>query len=990
MSIDRARNSYDVTREWRAVLAQQGRVTLEADVNEGTKIIGEERRREAIDVVGPAASPDNGYVVSVNSTGSDVLIGPGTLYIGGWRVSLASQIATASQPAWLHMPAWPTPKGNQTIALLVTEHTVIAVEDTALQEVALGGPDSAGRLRLLQHVLRVPTTAGSCVEAAKALAEYAASNGQTYNPTTCELTSNATLQVTPNAAPTPTGPCDPPAAGGYIGVDNQMIRVAVTQYDPGNGRGTLVWGWNNASFLYRAIPAATPSTNVVTFLAEPVDPDHAPRQGQAIEVLRCTINLGDGDTSSPGGGNFIAAGSGTVMTLAAGQGYDPDSRQLTLPNNVHSDVGLPLFVRLWEAEVQFIVNTPTELVGTGLNVTIANPPLAGAIGARPFWQFAVRPSTPVQVYPQRYLKPQPPDGPRQFLATLGVVGWNATTSQFNLIANCVPPFLPLTKQPTGCCGVVLGPADVAARGGLQAVVDALKGSPAVVSLRPGVYSLTAPLTLTAPHAGLVLESCSGGVTLEAATNDAKFQLGLISISETSGVSLRRLSLRIPRIPFRNAGLEAEEAAANAKSLVTMCGIRLVDATNLTIEDCVFTVRVPADTGVIGACVFAEGTCTGLSLRLNQFDCPTGGVESDGIIRFVMGLWLSPAAKGKVTATESEVSIADAVFLPINHRFANAQITDNRFNGLTIAVLVIAQLGLVRCTDNRISNCCGGIWFVKSDMGSNVEFARAALEDELKKASTAVSDRLARIIVKSAVLAKAVKYAGVLSAALPTIPRTAALSEEVQQVLTADFKTRGTSAYSALIDSMGPTAPIDEGEAAAAPATNGAAVLDEATYTQTAEALNTLDRVSLAAEQAGTKLQPIIYLLHNDVELVPSKTARDTKLTEPSLHGLVTFFTQGALGGSLFLQGNRVEVPTTSSIAATSLWGARMVVNGNQFFQLSAATRNEAVPCAVVITDKANFLAVTGNIVHRTWLVHPARAEPSSVPTGSWAFLNTLG
>jgi hypothetical protein len=53
----------------------------------------------------------------------------------------------------------------------------------------------------------------------------------------------------------------PEVQGGYLGADNQLVRVTVLGYDPLKKSGTLLWGWNNASFLYRASlvdPAAAP------------------------------------------------------------------------------------------------------------------------------------------------------------------------------------------------------------------------------------------------------------------------------------------------------------------------------------------------------------------------------------------------------------------------------------------------------------------------------------------------------------------------------------------------------------------------------------------------------------------------------------------------------------------------------------------------------------------------------------------------------------
>ncbi len=64
MTSDRARVSYNPSRKWTGVVAQQGRVTLEADWNEAA-MIGEERDRQAsLDMIGPFATPDRGYAVT--------------------------------------------------------------------------------------------------------------------------------------------------------------------------------------------------------------------------------------------------------------------------------------------------------------------------------------------------------------------------------------------------------------------------------------------------------------------------------------------------------------------------------------------------------------------------------------------------------------------------------------------------------------------------------------------------------------------------------------------------------------------------------------------------------------------------------------------------------------------------------------------------------------------------------------------------------------
>ena len=97
MGSDRARISYDKTREYRSVVAQQGRVTLEADVNEEAVIASEALRYETIDIIGPTGTPDNGYLVSVDA-GGNLTVGPGIMYVGGWRMRFPQPVPVADQP----------------------------------------------------------------------------------------------------------------------------------------------------------------------------------------------------------------------------------------------------------------------------------------------------------------------------------------------------------------------------------------------------------------------------------------------------------------------------------------------------------------------------------------------------------------------------------------------------------------------------------------------------------------------------------------------------------------------------------------------------------------------------------------------------------------------------------------------------------------------------------------------------------------------------
>ena len=57
MGSDRARVSYDPSRKWRGLVAQQGRVTVEADWNEAASIDAQRDRAATLDIVGPVGTP---------------------------------------------------------------------------------------------------------------------------------------------------------------------------------------------------------------------------------------------------------------------------------------------------------------------------------------------------------------------------------------------------------------------------------------------------------------------------------------------------------------------------------------------------------------------------------------------------------------------------------------------------------------------------------------------------------------------------------------------------------------------------------------------------------------------------------------------------------------------------------------------------------------------------------------------------------------------
>jgi len=425
MASDRARITHDPARQYREVVSQQGRVTLEADVNEAQRLGTEQLRHQTLATIGPSGTPDDGYEIVPN--GIDFEIAPGTLYVGGLRLRLEAAVSYQSQPDWLDYstdPLWHDPaawRGLAHAVLLCREQEITAVEDPTLREVALGGPDTAARTRLLQRVILAPTQGDQCADAASDIDDFWWNQGLWLDPATAELRSDSRLQVRVLSTEAPDSPCDPPAQSGYLGADNQLIRVQVTAFDPLSEQGRLLWGYNNAATLFRC---TTPDSKTLRLSTRPLGSEQTPAAGQAVQVLRAAADLGEGAAAAALGGH--------VATLSAP--YQPESQQVALPTSLPPAYAAapgtaPLFLRLWEGDLPFRRGVPVELPGTGLAVTLSTTG-SNTLHIGDFWCIAARPLTPDAVYPERLLAaPQPPDGPRQWTCSLAILkndgtGWS--------------------------------------------------------------------------------------------------------------------------------------------------------------------------------------------------------------------------------------------------------------------------------------------------------------------------------------------------------------------------------------------------------------------------------------------------------------------------------------------------------------------------------------------------------------------------------------
>ena len=307
MAGDRARVSYDPSRKWRGLIAQQGRVTVEADWNEAATIDAERDRQLTLDVVGTVGTPDGGYAVTaVPATGGLSGSTPGRSRhraghaLPGWRAAgprCAGRTTARSPTGWTIRPirsGCPRPcrPGREPATSSSTCWRPSRRCRPSRIRPSPTSPSAARtrwqRQRILQHFVRQPSRVGFVLPDRGARWRAPWRRGAAVRRRVDDDRVGDDPEGVVHQRRGRAGPCQPAATGGYLGAENQMIRVMVTSVDP-SGVPTIVWGFDDASFLYRVQAASVDpgsGDTTLTLASAPVDSYHYPAQGQAVELLR--------------------------------------------------------------------------------------------------------------------------------------------------------------------------------------------------------------------------------------------------------------------------------------------------------------------------------------------------------------------------------------------------------------------------------------------------------------------------------------------------------------------------------------------------------------------------------------------------------------------------------------------------------------------------------------------------------------------------------
>ncbi|HZM66430.1 MAG TPA: DUF6519 domain-containing protein [Nakamurella sp.] len=337
------------------VLLQQGRVLLDSDWNEAVADLVTAQRRLAADLIGPHGGPadDMGFALGATTTNgeADLTIGVGCYYVDGYRVAVEADPTGKSTTLWSNQPFTPwvdkpkLPDPPYLVYLDVWEQHVSALQDDSIREVALGGPDTTSRARLVWQIRTVSIAGEGDLDLQATCAAFPLKDWRARL-----VGSQPLLRARAKRDENDDELCLASPDAGYRGVENQLYRVEVADVDEQGA--TFVWSRENGS-----VAATWTGTDVDRLHVEGVrDAVHGFAAGDWVELTWDRLELAG------------VAGTRVRITAVDGGTLIFDSASAT--GTVNADPGKlgHAIVRRWDAHRRAGV----DMVGGAIRITEDN------------------------------------------------------------------------------------------------------------------------------------------------------------------------------------------------------------------------------------------------------------------------------------------------------------------------------------------------------------------------------------------------------------------------------------------------------------------------------------------------------------------------------------------------------------------------------------------------------------------------------------------
>ena len=702
----------------------------------------------------------------------------------GWDSALDEFVGTEpvdyyQQPYFPGAAPFPQSGGPYLIYLDVWQREVTFLEHPDLIEKAVG-VDTAGRLQTVWQVKwldvsNVPDI--NCLTHDWQIPAWA----NLLLPSGARLTTGVVQSSS-------SGPCCLNPNDGYTGLENQHYRVEIHGKDQ-SGTPTFKWSRDNASVATGVTAIQKEDGKVLTVQSTGKDDVLRFSANDWVEITDDWLEL----CGLPGELHQIAWVSDQTKSIRLATAvsltkFPVDSTGQTDPTRNTRIIRWDQGGKIYKSDGTFWVDlgapgsggdipVPPEgktlILENGITVSFHLTSSTATFKTGDFWTFAAR-ATDGTI---EYLDQAPPRGIYHHYARLAVVSPSSALgspplgsppSNLVTLEDCRTFWPPAATTGGSCdCPIVVNPSDFDDSHTLQQLLDQYHylSTETVVCFSPGTYSLKAPLLLTVANSNLTLKACQKGtVVLQAEIGkENQFINGLIVLANTKNVTLEGLTFSSPLVAFTStnsqfAGLPIGSFGPYVQSqlnkLTVSIGVRPINCSSLTIENCLFEVSDPrtlyvnnpnAGADIFGAGIFAGGQCDDLRLVGNNFQggiwFGAGYLHSPAVAfnppspilfskRFaatrtslqtsqpasVTGAkTLSPTmTPGAITITsfpppDSFSSAGGGEVLP--SLLNRATIRDNSFSNLSAAVLIIGEGGLLDFASNRVENSLRGLWVV---------------------------------------------------------------------------------------------------------------------------------------------------------------------------------------------------------------------------------------------------------------------------------------
>ena len=297
------------------VLCENDASPIEADVAAGkaklASLVADGRKLEPGDWIAISASgagPFTSRITSVDTASLTVAYAPALAAADVTALGNAKDAVVRRVASYLRQPDFPGVRpgkleaedGTYLAYLDVWERHVTALEDGAIREVALGGPDTATRTQTVWQVklerLGDPNAELTCAQL----------------PDWSTFVDESTGLLRGRAQPETTSadPCTIPPGAGYRRLENQLYRVEI--HDGGNvGAATFKWSRENGSIV---VAAQVTDTDKITVASTGRDEVLGLAPGSWVELTDDTHDLG----GMPGRLVKIKSIAGNVLTVDTG------------------------------------------------------------------------------------------------------------------------------------------------------------------------------------------------------------------------------------------------------------------------------------------------------------------------------------------------------------------------------------------------------------------------------------------------------------------------------------------------------------------------------------------------------------------------------------------------------------------------------------------------------------------------------------------------